>query len=775
MTGTRSARQALLAGIPLFLGLVPSAHSGPGDLEVRFGTHGQAEIQGQVNSAALVALPDGRILVFGVSPDPATRDSGAIAVARLLADGTPDTAFGPGGHRDVALGSEARPVPADALLLPDGHVLLGGYFAASDWAAWPADPHQSDAPGWLVRLSGDGSLDPAFGIHGVARAPGIDRIVRFADGGIAVSSNGLVHRLDSNGSPSVFPGSELAAVAVGTYALMAMVALQDGGLLTSGSYYSDSWELSRVSPSGTVQRYWGSTSIHEFVEVGSFARAPHDTRVTACGSTWDAAIVQRWRDDGTADPAYAQPTGGIVRLAVEQRPDFLSDYFWSEAHCRALLPDSAGGLVVVGDWNRPYEWGRGRILLAHLDASGKLDASLDPSGNGRAIALGTPDLWSIWYVADAASAPDGAALLLAHSAGAPTAIAPLGGGLQRNLITRVEISTPQGAGWLGFNDAAVRIAERKPGEVRVYRTGGSAGAVSVHYELLPGTAGATDVALAAGTLTWADGDASPRTVPLVPVDDDTMEGEESFRVHLSAATGGAELKTPEIEVTIEDDEALSALQFSQPLFEVKEGGSVDVTITRSAATGGPVVVHYAQASDLDPQGTPRPVVRPALLPRSPVGELRWSGDDTSSRTLHVDVGGFPGVQPPAIGYVVLADVAGTLREGNDWKFARINIVDNPDLGSSGSGGSAGGGGSGGASGGSGGASSGSGGASGGAAGGGGTFSLEVLLLLALVLLLRVRRSASAPRLCDAAPRVARAGCDGAAALFPPVPGSAGRP
>ena len=66
----------------------------------------------------------------------------------------------------------------------------------------------------------------------------------------------------------------------------------------------------------------------------------------------------------------------------------------------------------------------------------------------------------------------------------------------------------------------------------------------------------------AGTLTWADGDASPRTISLVPVDDAETEGEERFRVRLSEPTGGAGLGVPEIEVTIEDDEALRALQFA---------------------------------------------------------------------------------------------------------------------------------------------------------------------------------------------------------------------
>ena len=116
------------------------AHSGPGDLDVRFGTHGQTEVPGQVDSATLIPLPDGRILVFGIPEDEAARAAGSIAVARLLANGEPDPTFGPGGHIDVPLGSRRNiPVPTDALLLADGRVLVAGYFRGTEneWFEWP--------------------------------------------------------------------------------------------------------------------------------------------------------------------------------------------------------------------------------------------------------------------------------------------------------------------------------------------------------------------------------------------------------------------------------------------------------------------------------------------------------------------------------------------------------------------------------------------------------------------------------------------------------------
>ncbi len=251
----------LVIGLLFALGVAEPAQSGPGDLDVRFGTHGQTEIPGQVDSAALIPLPNGRILVFGVRGDPGARSDGSIAVARLLANGEPDAAFGPGGHLDLRLGSEAPPVPTDALLLPDGRVLVAGYFTGNESGPWPDDQRRSRAPGWLVRLSSDATIDPTFGVGGVARAGefGVDRIALLADGAIAAAGPGLLQRLEPTGTPASFPGSEVSAVPVGSrYRMSAMVSMQDGSIITSAGFSApwDSWELSRISASGGVVKNW---------------------------------------------------------------------------------------------------------------------------------------------------------------------------------------------------------------------------------------------------------------------------------------------------------------------------------------------------------------------------------------------------------------------------------------------------------------------------------------------------------------------------------------
>lgn len=728
--------------------VVPPALAGPGDLDVRFGTHGQAEIPGQLDSSALIALPNGRILVFGKSDDPTQRALGSIAVARLLASGQADTTFGSGGHLDLRLGSEPEPVPADALLLADGRILVAGYFTGdADLLPSAAEDQRrrTRAAGWIVRLAQDGTIDPTFGVGGVGRAGGggLDRIALLPDGAIVAAAPGMLHRLESNGAPAVFPGSESSAVAIGMgwLSVSTMASLHDGSVITSAHFSGpmDSLELSRISVSGGARDLDWRYVTHNFGDIRSFGTDSDGMRLTVCGSSAGSLVIVRAQSDGRPDPGFAPATDNRVALVVDTRSD-LHGNLRRDARCRSVLPGPADDQVIVGDLSNDNEYGGGSILLAHLDASGALDAASHRSGRIRELEIGTPDQWSSWYVPDATRASDGAVLFIARR----TTAAPPDDyyfrnelGEQRTLIARVEVSSTAGSGALGFNDAAVRVAERRPTELSVYRSGGSTGSVSVRYELLHDTADELDIAPLTGTLTWPDGDASPRTIELVPVNDAALEGEEHFRIRLTAPSGGAGLATPVIEVTIEDDEVLRAMQFADPVMQVVEARTADVTIT-PPATPGPIVVRYAVTPDFEPlDGAPRPAVGSRLYRKDLVGQLRWSAGDTTPRTVQVNTFGTGNQQPNDTIYVALADVSGTLREGNDWKAARVTVVDDPALNDpppppppsplpsqSASAGS----------------------------GGGGAISLAALLLLALT------RLASALRLCYASRRPMRAEC-----------------
>jgi plastocyanin len=78
--------------------------------------------------------------------------------------------------------------------------------------------------------------------------------------------------------------------------------------------------------------------------------------------------------------------------------------------------------------------------------------------------------------------------------------------------------------------------------ITVQRTGGDDGAVSVGYSAAAGSAAAgQDFTAVSGTLSWADGDDSPKTFNVPILNDTAVEGLETVALALSAPSGGATL------------------------------------------------------------------------------------------------------------------------------------------------------------------------------------------------------------------------------------------
>jgi MYXO-CTERM domain-containing protein len=94
-------------------------------------------------------------------------------------------------------------------------------------------------------------------------------------------------------------------------------------------------------------------------------------------------------------------------------------------------------------------------------------------------------------------------------------------------------------------------------QVQVERRYYSTGAVSVTLTPVGETAEATaDFDATPITLSWADGDSSPRYVDVPLHDDDQQESNETFAITLTNATGGAVLgPRSKVTVTIADDDA----------------------------------------------------------------------------------------------------------------------------------------------------------------------------------------------------------------------------
>jgi Tol biopolymer transport system component len=122
--------------------------------------------------------------------------------------------------------------------------------------------------------------------------------------------------------------------------------------------------------------------------------------------------------------------------------------------------------------------------------------------------------------------------------------------------------------------------------VTVTRTGGSFGAVTVAYADTPGTATATDYTNGTGTVTFANGDATPKSFT-VNINPDTLdETDESFTLALSVTSGAANVGTPSTAtVTITDDDIAPSFTITGRVTNTSGGGGLSgVTMTLSGVT-----------------------------------------------------------------------------------------------------------------------------------------------------------------------------------------------
>ena len=109
---------------------------------------------------------------------------------------------------------------------------------------------------------------------------------------------------------------------------------------------------------------------------------------------------------------------------------------------------------------------------------------------------------------------------------------------------------------VGFANTSVTQAENQATvNLTVSRTGPVTGALSVHYETVPGTALAgSDFTAATGDVSWAAGDGADKTLSVTLLDDTAVETAESFGVRLSAPTNGATLASDTATITINSED-----------------------------------------------------------------------------------------------------------------------------------------------------------------------------------------------------------------------------
>jgi uncharacterized delta-60 repeat protein/uncharacterized repeat protein (TIGR01451 family) len=134
----------------------------------------------------------------------------------------------------------------------------------------------------------------------------------------------------------------------------------------------------------------------------------------------------------------------------------------------------------------------------------------------------------------------------------------------------------------------------------VARSFGNLGPITVDYATRDGTALAgSDYTAATGTLTWNDGDFSPKPLTVTILNDSVVEGTESFSLTLTKPTGGATLGSrPSATVTVQDDDfGPGFLSFiAADYFVGEDATNAVISVVRTFGQSGPVSVGFSTVS-----------------------------------------------------------------------------------------------------------------------------------------------------------------------------------
>jgi choice-of-anchor B domain-containing protein len=162
------------------------------------------------------------------------------------------------------------------------------------------------------------------------------------------------------------------------------------------------------------------------------------------------------------------------------------------------------------------------------------------------------------------------------------------------LVADRTLDVPQGS--LQFARPSFGVTEGGSASLLVERVGGSAGNVSVDFQLIPATATSDDFMATSGTLSWGATDTADKTIDIVAISDGVNEGLERVLVRLISPTGGATLGAiATASLYIGDAGAAAEIALAEPTIDVTERGfgTAVVVLRRNGSAAGPVSVDYA--------------------------------------------------------------------------------------------------------------------------------------------------------------------------------------
>lgn len=269
-----------------------------------------------------------------------------------------------------------------------------------------------------------------------------------------------------------------------------------------------------------------------------------------------------------SDPEAIQPAGRLDTYPFSDGANFVGawgayPYFHSG---NIAVSDISGGLFMIGDNTLDVQQGslsfagaafgatEGNSIAITVRRNGGSSGSVSAELSLIPATASTTDVgqqsgvlsWSDGDTADKTiildTLADGSAEGLERML--VKLIAPTGGAtLTPASVASLYIGDAGDASSVEFDETSISVGERgfSLAVVGLQRRGSAVGAVSVDFTLASGdaTAGSDFQGLTNGTVSWADGDADPKWIEFLIVDDGTGEGDEFFELALSAPVGAS--------------------------------------------------------------------------------------------------------------------------------------------------------------------------------------------------------------------------------------------
>jgi len=239
-----------------------------GSPDTSFGSGGKVvtDFAGATDRAVSVMVQsDGKIVAAGM----ASQGTLVFGVARYLADGTPDPAFGSGGKATVNVTAGGDFANA-AALQPDGKIVVVGRTFHERFGRSSGEPDIG-----IARFRADGTVDTGFGSNGVARvdttigattAPDFDGgnwddandVVILADGTIAIGGYTIALGVERPALALVTSDGRLGGVVSSAPGIrINALALQPDGKIVAASSNNNDFALTRFLATGTLDTSFG--------------------------------------------------------------------------------------------------------------------------------------------------------------------------------------------------------------------------------------------------------------------------------------------------------------------------------------------------------------------------------------------------------------------------------------------------------------------------------------------------------------------------------------